>query len=139
VKQSSTVEVAVPRDRVVAYLSDPRHLIHANHPRPVVERSEGPLASGSWFVLALDQIRARVEYTSYEPPDRILVTVSMSGRLSGGSHGTEEYVLSEVAEGRTRIAISGDGSGSWIRWGPFVRASQNFLWRRLAKRIEAQA
>jgi carbon monoxide dehydrogenase subunit G len=139
VKHTTAFEVAVPRDRVVAYLSDPRHLVQGNHPGPVIERSEGDLASGSWFVLAFDQIRARIEYTAYEPPSLIRVTVTMSGRLSGGSHGVEEFRLAQAGEGRTRVEIDTDGTGSWIRWAPLMRVSQNLLWRRLAKKIEAEA
>ena len=138
-KHSGSLEVDVPRDRVAAYLSDPRNLVQGNHPRPVIERSDGPLVSGSWFVLALDQIRVRVEYTEFGPPSRILVTITMSGRLSGGSHGTEEFRLSELDDGRTRVEITADGTGSWIRWAPLQRASQNLLWRRLARKIEAEA
>jgi hypothetical protein len=63
----TTFDVLVPRERVAAFLAEPRHLLAANHRGPVVEQSDGPLGAGSWFVLAFDQLRVRVEYTLFEP------------------------------------------------------------------------
>lgn len=137
---STTFEVAVPPARVFAFLSNPRNLITANREGPVVEQSDGSLGVGSWFVLAFDQLRARVEYTALEPTRKIAVSVAMSGRGSGGMSGTHEFVLSALEGGSaTRIEATADGSGGWLRWGPFVRASQSAAWRRLSQRIEASA
>jgi carbon monoxide dehydrogenase subunit G len=137
---STIFEVAVPLPRVFAFLCDPRNLITANHDGPVVEQSTGPFGVGSWFVLAFDQIRARVEYTAFEPTRRLAVSVVMSGRGAGGMSSKQEFVLTALDGGSgTRIEATADGTGGWIRWGPIVRASQAATWRRLSKRIEASA
>jgi carbon monoxide dehydrogenase subunit G len=137
---STVFDVAVPRDRVVAYLSEPRHLIAANHKGPVLQRSEGPLGTGSWFVLGFDQLRARIEYTTFEPPTSIAVTVAMTGIGSGGATSQHEFRLSELDGGSaTRIEESAEGDGGWLRWAPLQRAAQNMTWRRMRKQIEATA
>jgi carbon monoxide dehydrogenase subunit G len=137
---STVFEVAVPRDRVLAYLAEPRHLLVANHKGPVLDQSDGPLASGSWFVLGFDQLRARVEYVTFEPPERIAVAVSMSGQGSGGMRGVQEFRLSELKDGRgTRVKAIADGSGGWLRWEPLTQVAQRLTWRRLRKQIERSA
>ena len=137
---STTFDVAVPPSRVFEFLTDPRNLITANHEGPVIEQSDGPLGAGSWFVLAFDQIRARVEYIAFEPTRKLTVSVVMSGRGAGGMSSTQQFVLAELDGGsRTRIEATADGSGGWLRWGPVVRATQSASWRRLSKRIEASA
>lgn len=100
VRLSTTFEVSIPPDRVAAYLADPRHLLMANHAGPVVEQSQGPLAAGSWYVLAFDQLRARVEYTAFDPPRLIAVRLAMSGRGSGGMRSAQEFELSAIDDGR---------------------------------------
>jgi len=136
----TTFDVAVPPGRAFAFLADPRNLVTANHPRPVVEQSAGPLTSGSWFVLALDQLRVRVEYEQVEPDRQLVAVVTMSGRGSAGSTGRQAIDLCPLDGGaRTRIWAMADGSGGWIRWGPLVRASQRATWRRLARGIDASA
>jgi uncharacterized protein YndB with AHSA1/START domain len=140
VRLTTSFEVAIPRDRVAAYLADPRHLLVANRTGPIVERSDGPLAAGSWFVLAFDQLRARVEYTAYEPPYKLAATVSMTGRGSGGMTSSQDFVLSEVEDGRaTRVDASAEGTPGFIRWAPLIRASQSLTWRHLRQRIETSA
>jgi carbon monoxide dehydrogenase subunit G len=137
---STVFEVAVPRDRVVTYLAEPRNLLVANHKGPVLEQSDGPLASGSWFVLGFDQLRARVEYVTFEPPERIAVAVSMSGRGSGGMRSVQEFRLSELEDGRgTRVEATADGTGGWLSWEPLTRVAQRLTWRRLRKQIERSA
>jgi carbon monoxide dehydrogenase subunit G len=140
VRITTVFDVSVPLDRVVAYLGDPRHLITANHKGPVIEQSDGPLASGSWYVLGFDQLRARVEYTVYDPPRRIAASVSMTGRGAGGSSAAQEFVLSELDEGAaTRVEASIDGEGGWIHWAPLVRIGQSMTWRRMRAQIDASA
>jgi hypothetical protein len=140
VATSTVFDIAIPRDRVIAYLAEPRHLIVANHEGPVVERSDGPLASGSWFILGFDQLRARIEYVVFEPPTMIAVKVEMTGRGSGGMTSVQEFRLSEVDGGRgTRVEATADGTGAWLRWEPLVRAAQHLTWRRLRKQIERSA
>jgi carbon monoxide dehydrogenase subunit G len=138
VQVSGDIEVATSPDRVVAFLSHPRNLIAANHKGPVVERSEGPLASGSWFVLAFDQLRARVEYVTYEPPTRISAYVSLSGLGSGGARWRHDYVLTPKGTG-THVAVAVDGRDGLIRWAPFQRAVTRLALRRLKAKIEASA
>ena len=136
---STTFEVSIPPDRVAAYLADPRHLLLANHAGPVVEQSEGPMAAGSWYVLAFDQLRARVEYSVFDPPRAIAVRLAMSGRGSGGMRSAQEFELSAIDEGRgTRVAATAEGEGGLIRWAPIRRAVQAMNWRRLKRGIESQ-
>ena len=139
-RSSTEFDVAVPRDRVVAYLSNPRNLVMANHEGPVVEQSNGALADGSWFVLKLDQIRLRIEYLSYAPPERLVVQVSATGLGSGGMDSSQEFTLSELPGGLgTRVESVVEGAEGWLRWGPLLRWSQSRYWRRLRERMEAAA
>src|SRR5574338_387270 len=122
----STFDVAVPPDRVFAYLSNPRNLMSANHEGPVVVRSDGPLVAGSWFVLKFDQLRARVEYTEVEPDRHIAAQVALSGFGSGGSVGRVDVILTPVEGGsRTRVQLTTDSKGGWLRWGPLLRAQES--------------
>ena len=137
---TAVFDVAVPRDRVIAYLAEPRHLIVANHEGPLIDRSDGPLATGSWFIFGFDQLRVRIQYVAFEPPTRIAVELAMTGRGSGGMTAVQEFRLSELDGGRaTRIEATADGSGGWLRWGPLRRAVQKLTWRRLRQQIERTA
>ncbi len=137
---STTFEVALAPARVFAYLSDPRHFIAANHEGPIIDQSEGALGVGSWYVFAFDQLRARVEYTAFEPDRKIGVAVVMTGRGSGGMSSTQAFVMSELDDGnRTRIDATAEGHGGLFRWGPFVRAAQSATWRRMRHQLEASA
>jgi hypothetical protein len=140
-RMSTTFEVSAAPERVAAYLADPRHLVVANHPRPVIERSAGPQAAGSWFVLALDQIRVRVEYTVFDPPVKIAAQTSTTGRLSGNMQGSQEFVLTPLAGARgTRVHATVEGEGGWLRWAPvLLRASRSLYWRRMRLRMEESA
>ncbi len=135
---STTFDVAASPAAVFDFLCNPRNLIEANHEGPVLASSDGPLQRGSWFVLALDQLRARVEYTEFEPDQRIAVSIEMSGRGSAGASSRHEFILVELAGGRgTRVEATADGQGGWLRWGPLVRAWQSASWQRFQKRLEA--
>jgi len=137
---STTFDVDVPPARVFVFLTQPGNLIAANRKGPIVERSDGPLGLGSWFVLAFDQLRARVEYTAFEPDRKLAVSVVLSGRGSLGTSSTQEFVLSELDGGsRTRVEIIARGQGGCLRWGPLVRASQRAASRRMRARMEAWA
>ena len=137
---STTFEVPIPPSRVFAFLSNPRNLITANHKGPILERSDGPPAAGSWFVLGFDQLRARVEYTAFEPDRRLAASVVMSGRASGAMSSRQEFLLSPLSDGSaTRVDAAADGHGGWLRWGPLVRASQRAAWRRMRARMVASA
>jgi carbon monoxide dehydrogenase subunit G len=138
--RETSFDVAVPPQRVFAFLSNPRNLITANHPGPVIERSDGPFSPGSWFLLAFDQIRVRVEYPQVEPNRRLAAAVTMSGRGSGGASSRWIFDLSELdGGGGTRVEASAEGSMGWLRWGPLNRALKRRMWRSLSKRIEARA
>ncbi|MEA2653766.1 MAG: hypothetical protein QOI37_993 [Chloroflexota bacterium] len=108
----------------------------ANHEGPIVERSERPGGTGSWSVLAFDQIRVRVEYTAFEPPDRVAVAMTFSGPGSGGMSSTAAYrLLPIIGTGGTRVTIDADGSG-----GVIIRALNRLtwplVWRRLRDRMQ---
>jgi hypothetical protein len=128
--------VARPRDDVFAFLADPRHHFIANHEGPIVDQSPGPLHAGSFFVLAFDQIRARVTFESVEPPERLVVATAMTGRLSGGTTSRREYVLTEDGDA-TRVEVRASGSGGWISWRPLVRAAERASSKQLKRRIES--
>ena len=137
---TTTFDVTVPPTRVFAFLSNPRNFVAADRKGPVIEQSDGPLGAGSWYVLAFDQLRVRVEYIEYEPERKVAVTVVMSGRGSGGQSGRQGYTLSGLDDGiGTHIQAFAEWHGGWLRWGPLVRASQSDFWRRMRKRIEATA
>jgi hypothetical protein len=124
---------------VSAYLSNPRNVLIANHEGPVVERSDPPVGAGSWSVLAFDQLRARVEYTRYEPPDVIAVGVAYSGRGSGGMTQSATYRLEpDDSTGGTKVTLAVDGSsGLMIR--AFNQVTWPLVWRRLRDRMERGA
>ena len=132
-------DVSPSPDRVIAYLADPRNLIVANHQGHVVERSDPPNGIGSWAVLAFDQLRVRVEYTSFEPPDLVAVAVTHTGRGSGGLSQIARYHLGPAAAtGGTHTTLEMDGSGGFI-----TRAVNGLtwplIWRRLRDRMERDA
>lgn len=133
---STVFEVPVPPDRVAAYLAEPRHLIDVNHNGPVLESSDGPTVTGSWYILGFDQLRARIEYTTFDPPAMICAHVGLTGKGSGGMAGLYEFRLSDVGGGRgTRVEASAEGSGGLIRWAPLQRAALNMRWRRMRQQM----
>jgi hypothetical protein len=135
---TTTFDAAIPPSRAFAFLSKPRNLIAANNKGPIVEQSEGPLAEGSWFVLKFDQLRARVEYTAFEPEKHIAAEVTMSGIGSGGQASRFDYVLTPLDGGsRTHVAVTADGSGGCLRWGPLVRYANAASMKRLRGKMEA--
>jgi Polyketide cyclase / dehydrase and lipid transport len=135
-RMSTTFDVHVSPDRVAGYLADPRHLIAANHKGPVLERSDGPVATGSWFVLGFDQLRMRVDYVLYEPR-LIRAKVEFSGRGSGKLSAVHGFRLTPLAAGEaTRVEADVDGTGGWLGWEPLMRAGQRLRWRQLRKQIE---
>jgi carbon monoxide dehydrogenase subunit G len=140
VRLSTRFTVTAPPDRVAAYLSDPRHLLIANTNGPVIDRSDGPLTAGSWFILALDQLRARVEYTTVDPPHRLAANIELAGRGSGSVRTSQTFDLSALPDGiGTRVDISLDGDGGLIRWEPLMRVSQRLSWSVLRRQIERRA
>ena len=135
----ATFDVSAPPSRVVAYLSDPRNVLVANHEGPVVEQSTPPNGTGSWSVLAFDQLRVRVEYTSFQPPDRVAVAITYAGRGSGGMTSTAVYKLATIAAtGGTRVTVDADGSGGLIARA-LNRLTWSLAWRRLRDRMEQRA
>lgn len=132
---TATFAISAAPERIADYLSDARNVLVANHKGPVVERSGGPIQGGSWVVLAFDQIRVRVEYTSFDPPDRVAVQVNYSGRGSRGMSSTVVYSLEPIPSGGTRVTIEADGTG-----GAIARAvnllTWPLAWRLLRDRIE---
>ena len=138
-RSSHTFDLAARPDQVVAYLSNPRNLIVANNPGPTVEQSDPPIRTGSWAVLAFDQLRMRVEYSAFEPPARIDVSVQFTGRGSGGTRAGYKYHLEPIqATGGTTLTVEVDGHRGWMP-APAARQVQRLLWRRVQQRIEAFA
>lgn len=139
-KVRGSYEVAAPPEKVFAYFANPRHVVIANHDGPLIERSEGEQGVGSWYVMAFDQLRMRVEYTVYDPPSRIGARVTSSGRGSGGSAFEHEWEISALPDGRgSRVEIFGVGRGGF--W-PLNLLYRPFTWlagRRAKRAIERGA
>ncbi|MEA2621151.1 MAG: hypothetical protein QOH61_61 [Chloroflexota bacterium] len=128
-------EVQVRRDRVVAYLADPGNAILANRPRRIVEQSSGPITTGSWAVLAMDQLRVRVEYVAFEPPGLVVIQVTTSGLMAMGTRSTQRYELQSIDGGRrTRVGLTSDGSGGCLP-SPLVRLVEPLQRRSIRKRM----
>jgi hypothetical protein len=124
-RATATYDAASSPDEVAAYLANPRNLVMANHQGPVVDQSEPPTRSGSWFVFAFDQIRVRVEYKTFEPPTLIAISVTYSGLGSAGLHGTDVYRLGPIPGGSgTRVTLDTDRSGGWV-----PDAISRLMWR----------
>jgi len=137
-RATATFDVSSPPDEVVAYLSNPRNILVANHKGPVVEESDPPVRAGSWSVLAFDQLRVRVEYTKYEPPALVAASMSYTGRGSGGMSGTVVYRLAPVDEtGGTRVTLDEETSNGWMP-RPVARLLWQLVWRRIRDRMERQ-
>ena len=114
-RMTSVFDVAASPHEVVAYLSDPGNIVSSRRAAVVVERSGPPIRTGSWCVLAFDQLRARVEYSDFSPPDRIAISVSMSGRGSAGVRSAVVYRLAPRLDGRgTTVDLDAETSGSWL-------------------------
>jgi uncharacterized protein YndB with AHSA1/START domain len=130
-----TVTSPASPERVFEFLANPRNLVIANNPGPVVERSVEAGGVGSWTVLAFDNLRARVEYTAWEPPTRIAAVVSWSGRFSGGRRDEAEYRLAPVSGGGTAVTIAGQSN---VRAIPLAgRLNTWLITRRLRRRFAA--
>jgi hypothetical protein len=131
---NATYDVSSSPEDVAAYLANPRNLVSANREGPVIDQSEPPMRTGSWFVLAFDQIRLRVEYTAFDPPTLIAFSVKYSGRGSAGMQGTCVYQLASIPDlPGTRITLGADMSGGWL---PDV--VNRLLWRRSLKRMQSR-
>jgi hypothetical protein len=133
-KFNATYDVSSSPDDVAAHLANPRNLVLANHEGPVVDQSDPPIRAGSWFVLAFDQLRLRVEYTTFDPPTLIALSTIYSGRGSAGMQGTYVYQLASIPKSPgTRITLDADVSGGWL---PDVLA--RLLLRRSLKRLQSR-
>ena len=128
-------EVSSGPTAVFAYLSEPRNLLLVSHRGRAVEQSEPPFQAGSWFVLAFDQLRVRIEYVVVEPPGLISFVATYGGR---GSHGQRDMAAFQLAENPralgTVVRIETETRGGWMP------AWLTLLWpvqlRRLRARME---
>jgi hypothetical protein len=135
VRASATFDVHVSQDRVVAYLSNPRHLLIANNDGPVVAASDPPVRTGSWSLLAFDQLRVRVEYTAFEPPELIATSVIYSGRGSRGMQGVFVYRLRPAPDREaTTVRLEAESTGGWTP-GLLSRLLWPLMWRGLRDRM----
>jgi uncharacterized protein YndB with AHSA1/START domain len=136
---SCTFDVSADPSEVLAYLSEPRHLLVVNNRGQVVDRSDHePTRAGSWSVLALDQLRVRVEYTAYDPPHRIATSITYTGRGSRSQRDTVTYTLVPTPEGGTTITLDGESTGGWMP-ASVGRLLWPVIWRRIRHRIETRA
>src|SRR3954453_6411105 len=121
---TATFEVSADRDKVADYLSEPRNVVVANHEGPVVERSDGPTRTGSWSILAFDQLCVRVEYTWFEPPDHVAVAMTFTGRGARDMSSTAVYRLLPIGgAGGTQVTVDAGGTG-----GVIARAFNRMTW-----------
>ena len=135
VTRTCIFEVTLPLGDVITFLSEPRNLIHANNAGPVLEQSDGPVRAGWWSVLALDQLRVRVEYTVFEPPDVVEASMTWTGPGSRGLEVICDYYPWPIAEtGGTRVTLMAHTSG-----GPIQDVVSRLLWplqwRRIRRRM----
>ena len=125
-------------EAVAAYLADPRNLVVANNNRPIVDQSDDrPTATGSWYVLKLDQLRLRVEYVAFDPPNRIGVEIVSSGFGSAGYRQHLEYRLGPGLGGTgTTIIQEGEGRGG-LPIPILGRLTLALIRRRMQRRFES--
>jgi hypothetical protein len=77
-----------------------------------------------------------VEYTSFEPPDLVAVSVTYSGRGSGGLAQTAVYRLAPAAAtGGTHVTVEMDGAGGLVS-SSINGLTWPLIWRRLRDRME---
>ncbi|MBA2382455.1 MAG: hypothetical protein H0V73_10140 [Chloroflexi bacterium] len=119
---------------MLVVLADPRQLITANHPKPILERSAGATGVGSWAVIGLDQLRARVEYVSFDR-ERVTATIVMSGSGAAAARQSVTDELADGAAGGTAIHLSMSGSGGFL---PFTRLLWPLAWRRIRTRLRSE-
>ena len=111
----TTYDVPSAPDEMAANLANPRNLVTANRPGRVVDQSDPPTRTGSWAVLAYDQLRVRIDYTAFEPPVLVAVAMTYTGRGSRGMSGTFVYQLAPMAGSwGTRVTIDTETSGGWV-------------------------
>jgi hypothetical protein len=103
VETTGTVDLDVAPDQAFDHFANPRNLVLANNPGPVIERSDPATGVGSWAVLKFDQIRMRVEYEVWERPRRIVAMLQYSGFLSGGRRERAEYEFRPNDSGGTTV------------------------------------
>ena len=81
--------------------------------------------------MAFDQLRVRVEYTTFERPTRIAATVDFSGFASGGRRDVAEYRLEPLPGDGTRVLVSGDSNRGPI---PLIGPLIEWLYARRMRR-----
>lgn len=137
-RATATFRVSARPDAILAYLSEARHVIVANHTGPIVDRSQPPVEAGSWAVLALDQLRVRIEYSAFGPT-LVAGTVTYSGHLSGDLRGTFEYHLApEAGSGGTTVRYVSDSSMGLLL-ALVARLNWPLYWRRIRTRMNDEA
>jgi hypothetical protein len=111
-------------------------MLLANYKGPVIERSDPPVRTGSWSVLAFDQLRVRVLYTAFEPPALVAASMTVDGRGSGGMNGSFVYQLRPIREtGGTRVTLDAESSGGWMP-DPLSRLFWPIAWRQVRRRMK---
>jgi hypothetical protein len=121
---------AAPED-VFEYLLDRRNLVTANHRKPIVEQSEPPTVTGSWAIIALDQLRARIDYQDVVAPTRVVAKVAASGRGSRGLAHIQAYELRGSGRGPTIVALEATSDRASLA----TRLLWPFLWRSVRRRM----
>ena len=119
-----------------AYLSNPRNLFIANHVGPTMERSTEPvLGVGSWSILAIDQLRVRVEFTAFDSPVRVAAVVEYSGLGSGNRRAIADYRIGPGPSGGSVVTVELESPGLPIPLLSWLVESQ--AWRRLGQKLMA--
>jgi hypothetical protein len=129
-----TLDVRASPDRVLAYFTDPQHLILTSKPGRLVESIGEPGSSGSSVTLAFDQLRYIAEFELVDP-HRVIVHNSIVGAMGRGARGTSDYRFVARPDGGTRIEATMSGSGGWLS-GLARRPSQWLFWRRIKRDLD---
>jgi hypothetical protein len=139
VPNSLTITSPASPDRVFDYLAQPRNLLTAKHEGSVVSQSVDPAdGAGSWTVLAFDQLRVRIEYTTFDRPRRIGAVIVSSGAGPFDRRDVVDYALAALPNGGTEIVVAVEANSGVpsIVWRLSAPLSRRGLRRRFAAIVE---
>jgi hypothetical protein len=133
--RAGSVTIEAARDRVFDYLANPRNLVMANNRGPVIDHSQPATGPGSWTVLKFDQLRLRIEYETWERPNKLTAILRYSGLGSGGRVDRRAYEFQD-ADGGTLVKYEYEASprlslalvNDWL---------ERRYWRTVERRIDA--
>ena len=106
-KQSENITIDAPPERVWRALTDLEDRVRWNDRLHEMSTLDGEdLALGSRMLIKVDRSRFKVAVTEFDPPNRMV-----SGAKNPVMTYFHSYDLSEVAEGVTRLTLTGSMGG----------------------------